>query len=222
VKLHWASKPRRLATDVKLACELLICCIASSRRSEFQKRFLGDRDTATYGINGPYLGPALRLRRGETMTVQVTNNVPENITMHWHVLIIPGSADGGPHQVIAPGKWWQTQLAIDQPAATLWFHPLILLSCHRLGVRLQKAIAPRNVLHHHFLLASVSQSCDALPRFFVRYFASIALAAFQSEPGGDSMNPRQRSNMICAGRSEAFATNTSRNRFIVPAKSCTR
>ena len=86
-------------------------------------RFLGDRDTATYGINGPYLGPALRLRRGETVTVQVTNNVPENITMHWHGLIIPGSADGGPHQVIKPGKWWETKLEIDQPAATLWFHP---------------------------------------------------------------------------------------------------
>jgi hypothetical protein len=42
-------------------------------------RFLGGRETATYGINGPYLGPALRLRRGETVTVQVTNNVPENI-----------------------------------------------------------------------------------------------------------------------------------------------
>ena len=86
-------------------------------------RFLGDRETATYGINGPYLGPALRLRRGETVTVQVTNNVLENITMHWHGLIIPGAADGGPHQVIAPGKWWQTQLSINQPAATLWFHP---------------------------------------------------------------------------------------------------
>jgi Multicopper oxidase len=61
-------------------------------------RFWGDRETATYGINGPYLGPALRLRRGETVTVQVTNNVPENITMHWHGLIIPGAADGGPHQ----------------------------------------------------------------------------------------------------------------------------
>jgi blue copper oxidase len=86
-------------------------------------RFFGDRETATYGINGPYLGPALRLRRGETVTVQVTNNVPENITMHWHGLIIPGAADGGPHQVIAPGKWWQTQLSINQPGATLWFHP---------------------------------------------------------------------------------------------------
>ena len=62
-------------------------------------RFLGDRDTATYGINGPYLGPALRLRRGETVTAHVTNNVPENITVHWHGLIIPGDVDGGPHQV---------------------------------------------------------------------------------------------------------------------------
>jgi blue copper oxidase len=86
-------------------------------------RFLGDRETATYGINGPYLGPALRLRRGETVTVQVTNRVPENITMHWHGLVIPGAADGGPHQVIAPGKSWQTELSINQPAATLWFHP---------------------------------------------------------------------------------------------------
>jgi blue copper oxidase len=86
-------------------------------------RFLGDRDTETYGINGPFLGPALRLRRGETVTVDVANNVPENITMHWHGLIIPGAADGGPHNVIAPGKSWRTELTIDQPAATLWFHP---------------------------------------------------------------------------------------------------
>jgi blue copper oxidase len=87
------------------------------------KRFVGDRETATYGINGPYLGPAVRVRRGEKVVAQVSNNVSENITMHWHGLIIPGPADGGPHQVIPPGKRWQTELSIDQPAATLWFHP---------------------------------------------------------------------------------------------------
>jgi cuproxidase len=86
-------------------------------------RFRGDHDTATYGINGPYLGPAVRVRRGEKVVAQVSNGVPENITMHWHGLIIPGAADGGPHRVIPPGKQWQTELSIDQPAATLWFHP---------------------------------------------------------------------------------------------------
>jgi blue copper oxidase len=86
-------------------------------------RILGDKVTSTYGINGPYLGPAIRVRRGEKVVAQVTNSLPENTTMHWHGLIIPGANDGGPHQVIAPGKRWQTELAIDQPAATLWFHP---------------------------------------------------------------------------------------------------
>jgi blue copper oxidase len=86
-------------------------------------RFLGNMVTPTYGINGPYLGPAIRVRRGEKVAVQVTNSLPENTTMHWHGLIIPGANDGGPHQVIAPGKQWRTELAIDQPAATLWFHP---------------------------------------------------------------------------------------------------
>jgi blue copper oxidase len=86
-------------------------------------RFLADRETSTYGVNGPYLGPAIRVRRGDTMTVEVANRLPEPTTMHWHGLIIPGSADGGPHQVIAPGKTWRTDLSIDQPAATLWFHP---------------------------------------------------------------------------------------------------
>ncbi len=97
-------------------------------------RFLGGRGTATYGINGPYLGPALRLRRDETVTVQVTNNVPENITMHWHGLIIPGSADGGPHQVIAPGKSWRTRFSVNQPAATLWYHPHYYPSTARLVI----------------------------------------------------------------------------------------
>jgi blue copper oxidase len=40
-------------------------------------------------------------------------------------LIIPGADDGGPHQGILPGNSWSAELSIDQPAATLWFHPHI-------------------------------------------------------------------------------------------------
>ena len=62
--------------------------------------------TATYGINGPYLGPTLRLRRGQKVVANVQNGVPQPITMHWHGLIIPGAVDGGPHQGILPGNRW--------------------------------------------------------------------------------------------------------------------
>ena len=33
------------------------------------------------------------------------------------------AADGGPHQTIAPGSTWSPSWRIDQPAATLWYHP---------------------------------------------------------------------------------------------------
>src|SRR5271170_288478 len=86
-------------------------------------RFSPGRSTASYGYNGPFLCPALRLRRGQTVVMNVTNRLPEPTTVHWHGLIIPGDVDGGPHRPLAPGSNWRPTLSIDQPAATLWFHP---------------------------------------------------------------------------------------------------
>lgn len=88
-----------------------------------RQSFLPGVDTPTYGFNAPYLGPAIRVRRGHKLTVHVNNRLDEDITLHWHGLIIPGPVDGGPYNVIAPGGRWTVQLPIDQPAATLWFHP---------------------------------------------------------------------------------------------------
>jgi blue copper oxidase len=44
-------------------------------------------------------------------------------TVHWHGLLVPGYCDGGPHEPINPGATWHPALKVDQPAATLWFHP---------------------------------------------------------------------------------------------------
>ena len=35
---------------------------------------------------------------------------------------VPAQADGGPHQMIAPGQTWKPRWTIDQSAATLWYH----------------------------------------------------------------------------------------------------
>lgn len=90
-----------------------------------QMRFKPGVTTPTYGFNGPFLGPAVRVKRGESPVMRVTNRLPEETTMHWHGLIIPGADDGGPYRIIDPGTTWSVKLAIDQPAATLWFHPHI-------------------------------------------------------------------------------------------------
>jgi blue copper oxidase len=88
-----------------------------------RRSFLPGAATPTYGFNAPFLGSAVRVPRGKTVTMDVTNRLSEDITVHWHGLIIPGQKDGGPYHIIPPGKSWTVQLPIDQPAATLWFHP---------------------------------------------------------------------------------------------------
>ena len=79
--------------------------------------------TATWGYDGSYLSPTLRAERGERVRVDVTNGVDQPTTMHWHGMHLPPSQDGGPHQPIEPGATRSPAWTVDQPAATLWFHP---------------------------------------------------------------------------------------------------
>jgi FtsP/CotA-like multicopper oxidase with cupredoxin domain len=79
--------------------------------------------TPTWGFNGGYLGPTLRASRGEQVVVNVHNQLPEPTTVHWHGMELPARMDGGPHQPIAPGQTWSPTWQVDQPAATLWYHP---------------------------------------------------------------------------------------------------
>ena len=84
--------------------------------------FFPGRPTPTLGYNGSYLGPTLRLHRGDEVEVAVTNALAEDTTVHWHGLLIPGHLDGGPHQPIRPGATWRPVLPVRQPAATLLYH----------------------------------------------------------------------------------------------------
>ncbi|ARZ02230.1 copper oxidase [Yersinia ruckeri] len=79
--------------------------------------------TQTWGINGGFLGPAIRLQRGKPVTIEVNNTLPEATTVHWHGLEIPGEVDGGPQALIAAGATRTVSFTVDQPAATCWFHP---------------------------------------------------------------------------------------------------
>jgi blue copper oxidase len=82
------------------------------------------RKTETWGANGPHLAPTLRASRGDKVMVRVSNGLgAETTTIHWHGMHLPAAADGGPHQTIPPGETWSPSWTIDQPAATLWYHP---------------------------------------------------------------------------------------------------
>lgn len=86
------------------------------------KEFFPGKRSSTLGYNGSYLGPTLRVHRGNDVQVAITNALGEPTTVHWHGLLIPGDRDGGPHQSIAPGATWRTTLPVRQPGATLFYH----------------------------------------------------------------------------------------------------
>lgn len=87
-----------------------------------QRSFYPGRQSVTQGFNGDYLGPTLRLHRGDDVELAVSNGLGEPTAVHWHGLLAPAESDGGPHQLIEPGGKWRPRVRIDQPAATLWYH----------------------------------------------------------------------------------------------------
>ena len=86
-------------------------------------QFIPDVATDTWGYNGDYLGPTIRLQRGRPVEASITNDTDEETTVHWHGLLVPAHADGGPHDPILPGETRTIAFTPDQPATTLWYHP---------------------------------------------------------------------------------------------------
>jgi len=48
------------------------------------------------GYNGKSPGPVLRFKEGEDVTINVTNNLDEMTSIHWHGIILPFEQDGVP------------------------------------------------------------------------------------------------------------------------------
>lgn len=93
------------------------------KASESTHSILPGEKTTTFGYNGEYLGPTIKIRRGENVTIQVTNQLNQNTTVHWHGLLVDSENDGGPHNIIPPGEEWTANFTVNQPAAPLIYHP---------------------------------------------------------------------------------------------------
>ena len=89
-------------------------------------QFFPGQNTSTMGANGPVLGPTIIMNNGDNMNINVTNNLGEDTTIHWHGLHVSAANDGGPHTVIQPGQTWNPQFQVLDKAGTYWYHPHLL------------------------------------------------------------------------------------------------
>jgi FtsP/CotA-like multicopper oxidase with cupredoxin domain len=88
-----------------------------------KRAFLNGAKTSTYGVNGSFLGPTIRVKDEDKVKIKVKNSLDETTTMHWHGLRVQGSSDGGPHNIIEPHTNWSASLDISQKASSCWYHP---------------------------------------------------------------------------------------------------
>ncbi len=92
-------------------------------RDTFRQVVPTGNQTITGGINSDIWGPTLFFNQGDTVHMNVQNNLNDSTTIHWHGMHLPAVMDGGPHQVIPPGTLWQPYWKVTNNAGLFWFHP---------------------------------------------------------------------------------------------------
>lgn len=87
---------------------------------------LTGKERIATAINGSLPAPTLRWKEGDTVTINVTNNMADDTSIHWHGLILPSAQDGVPNisdgfKGIKPGETFQYSFPIKQ-SGTYWYH----------------------------------------------------------------------------------------------------
>ncbi|WP_026930116.1 multicopper oxidase family protein [Glycomyces tenuis] len=96
---------------------------------------LGGLIVPTWSYGGRVPGEPIRLTKGEQVKAVLTNDLPEETTIHWHGVQLRCDADGVPdvtQPAIAPGEAYTYQFTVPDPG-TYWFHPHV-------GVQLDRGL----------------------------------------------------------------------------------
>ena len=110
-----------LAAPAAIAAEVTVDLVTKRERLEVSP---GRYDTVIT-LNSSLPGPILRFREGDTVTVNLKNQLPEMTAIHWHGLLIPGHHDGAPgfngFNGVQAGETYQYKFTLRQ-SGTYWYH----------------------------------------------------------------------------------------------------
>lgn len=120
----------RAVTDIDVHIELravqdlvAIRAGAPTRVWRYQGRLLRGDAGVLETWAGSYLGPIIRVRRGQRVRIDLINELPEPTIVHWHGLHVPDTMDGHPRFAIAPGERYVYDFRVVNRAGSYWFHP---------------------------------------------------------------------------------------------------
>jgi len=89
-----------------------------------QREFLPGYKMNVYGYNGSMPGPTIEVSQGDRVRIIVTNELPEQTTVHWHGFELPVQYDGSEtltQNPIEPGKSFVYEFDIHEED-TFFYH----------------------------------------------------------------------------------------------------
>jgi FtsP/CotA-like multicopper oxidase with cupredoxin domain len=89
----------------------------------FEGQVLQGDPARLINLGNTYLGPIIRVHRGQRIRIRFTNNIPAESIVHWHGLHVPADMDGHPRHVILRGETYVYEFEVRNRAGTYWYHP---------------------------------------------------------------------------------------------------
>jgi manganese oxidase len=92
--------------------------------SVIEWNILPDEQIEAYAFNRQVPGPRLRVTEGDRVRINVTNDLPEATSVHWHGMILPNRMDGAAdvtQKPIEPGESYTYEFTAGE-AGTYFYH----------------------------------------------------------------------------------------------------
>lgn len=83
---------------------------------------LGSVSGYGYTSNG-LLGPTIKVTSGNSVNINLVNQLIENTNIHWHGLKVPANMDGHPENYVGAGSSFNYNFTVNQRAGMYWYHP---------------------------------------------------------------------------------------------------
>ncbi len=84
---------------------------------------LGGDPASLQAVGDSYLGPTFRVKKGQRIRINFTNELPEESITHWHGFHIPDDMDGHPRFAVGSGESYTYEFDILNRAGMYWYHP---------------------------------------------------------------------------------------------------
>jgi len=94
---------------------------------ETKHQIVPSRDTQLWAyeaeIGGKqYINPIIKMKKGETFSAMLENELPESTIIHWHGLHVDHQNDGHPADQVQPLDEYPYEFSVQNRAATYWYH----------------------------------------------------------------------------------------------------